>query len=170
MSFVGSSCSSGTSCPTGEAIVPAPPGVLTCAPCGADTFSENNLCVTCAATAGSCTGDGFALTASCGEGEGSDVSVCTNCTLLDLVPSNSGRSCISASLLVGDSTEDDEGGVSGGGIAGIAIAAGLILIAGFVYYNNKRSAGSKVAAQHDDGWDGGERVLDERYDAEQVGP
>ena len=103
VSVGGNGCSGGVSCPTGEAVVPAPPGELACAPCGADTFSENNLCVTCAATAGSCTGDGFALTASCGAGEGSDVSVCTNCTAAGMFVSADGASCIASTCPVGES-------------------------------------------------------------------
>ena len=46
--------------------------------------------------------DGFALTASCGAGDGSDVSVCTDCAAMGMFVSADGASCIASTCPAGE--------------------------------------------------------------------
>ena len=82
-------------CSPGETVLAGAPGEQNCATCDEGTFSGGGLCSSCTHTAGSCSGNGFAVVV-CGAGEGSDVSSCTNCTDMDMFVSEDGSSCIAS--------------------------------------------------------------------------
>ena len=81
------------SCPPDETLIPGGPGDTTCSGCPEDMYQDGSGCQACAQTNVTCTDDGFALTASCGLGETTDVSTCTNCTASSLFVAADGASC-----------------------------------------------------------------------------
>ena len=144
--FVGSDGVSWTgSCPAGEVPGAGPPGSSECMVCPVDTYQNVGDCVTCASTRASCGGSSLAVS-RCDVGSSSDVSACLNCTLMDLVPSASGTECVEASSLLSDSGEEDDEAVSVGGIAGIAIGAG-VAVGGVLYLLKKKKKWNKAHAR-----------------------
>ena len=86
----GGMCTGG--CSAGELALAGPSGETTCSPCDADTYQSGLECVACANNASTCNGDGIALVA-CRSGEGSDVSLCANCTAMGMFVAANGVTC-----------------------------------------------------------------------------
>ena len=139
----GMSCTG--NCSAGEVPVAGPPGSSECMACPVDTYQNVGDCVTCASTRATCGGSNLAVS-RCDVGSSSDVSTCMNCTLIDMVSSASGEECVEATRLLSDSGEEDDEGVSAGGIAGIAIGVG-VAVGGALYLLKKKhskKAGTRV--------------------------
>ena len=79
-------------CSAGELPVGGPPGDTTCSPCPEDTYQLGAACVACEFNAEVCA-RGFVVV-TCGSGETSDVSACTNCTAVGMFVSEDGTSCV----------------------------------------------------------------------------
>ena len=80
-------------CSAGELPVGGPPGDTTCSPCPEDTYQLGAACVACEFNADVCA-RGFVVEVTCGSGETSDVSACTNCTAVGMFVSEDGASCV----------------------------------------------------------------------------
>ena len=177
-----SMCTGG--CSPGEVALAGPPGATVCSPCDAGTHQSGAECVACAHDASSCIGDGVAV-AECGSGEASDVSSCTNCTILGmfvsadrstctgncsagevalagppgemmcanctsvgLVLSSDGETCEAPVRLLSGGGENDGEGLSGGGIAGVAIGLGVAAL--LAWFLLKRRPGRKISGSMGD--------------------
>ena len=80
-------------CAGGELPVGGQPGDTTCSPCPEDTYQLGAACVACEFNADVCA-RGFVVEVTCGSGETSDVSACTNCTAVGMFVSEDGASCV----------------------------------------------------------------------------
>ena len=79
-------------CAGGELPVGGQPGDTTCSPCPEDTYQLGAACVACEFNADVCA-RGFVVEVTCGSGETSDVSACTNCTAVGMFVSGDGAGC-----------------------------------------------------------------------------
>ena len=130
----GGSCTGG--CNAGEVPVAGAPGEAVCDTCAVDTYENGTECVACAHTAAACNDTELAFV-GCPGGGSSDVSACTNCTMLGLPVASNGMMCAHPSnLRSGSGVEDEE--LSGGGIAGVVIGVvGAVVVAFLVLRGTK---------------------------------